>query len=136
MLAPNAGKVAHLRQCAVMAGHEHDGRIMGANVRAEAARQEAKKTARAADRTEAEAWSVRMEGYGGPTQRSQPSANASTAVTAGSRSNAADARRGQVYHLMLSQGAGYADLEVRTVLSVLVLRHAPPQATGSDGQAD
>jgi len=70
MLAPNAGKVAHLRQCAVVASHEHDGRIMGANVRAGAARQEAKKTARAPDLTEAEAWSVRMEGYGGPAQRS------------------------------------------------------------------
>src|SRR5213080_3606679 len=46
------------------------GRIMGANVRADAARQEARKAARAADRAEAEAWSVRMEGYGGPAQPS------------------------------------------------------------------
>src|SRR5213080_1911748 len=46
------------------------GRIMGANVRADAARQEARKAARAADRAEAEAWSIRMEGYGGPAQPS------------------------------------------------------------------
>ena len=46
------------------------GRIMGANMRAETARQQAGKAARAADRAEAEAWSVRMEGYGGPAQPS------------------------------------------------------------------
>ena len=34
---------------------------MGAKMRAETARQEARKAARAADRAEAEAWSVRME---------------------------------------------------------------------------
>ena len=42
------------------------GRIMGARMRADHAREEAKKAIRAADRAEAEAWSVRMEGYGGP----------------------------------------------------------------------
>jgi len=41
---------------------------MGAKLRAETARQDAKKAVRAADRAEAEAWSVRMEGYGGPAQ--------------------------------------------------------------------
>src|SRR4051794_12189837 len=46
------------------------GRIMSAKMRAETARQEARKAARAADRAEAEAWSVRMEGYGGPAQPS------------------------------------------------------------------
>jgi hypothetical protein len=44
------------------------GRIMGADMRAQTARQNAKKAARAADRADAEAWSVRMEGYGGPAQ--------------------------------------------------------------------
>src|ERR1700733_16218627 len=44
--------------------------IMGAKMRAEAARDEATKAVRAADRAEAEAWSVRMEGYGGPAQPS------------------------------------------------------------------
>jgi hypothetical protein len=46
------------------------GRIMGADMRAQTVRQEARKAARAADRAEAEAWSVRMEGYGGPAQPS------------------------------------------------------------------
>ena len=44
------------------------GRIMGAKIRAKAAREEAAKAIRAADRAEAEAWSIRMEGYGGPAQ--------------------------------------------------------------------
>ena len=44
--------------------------IMGAKMRAQAARDEATKAVRAADRAEAEAWSVRMEGYGGPAQPS------------------------------------------------------------------
>ena len=43
---------------------------MGAKMRAEAAREDAKKAAREADRAEADAWSVRMEGYGGPAQPS------------------------------------------------------------------
>src|SRR3954453_1677456 len=46
------------------------GRIMGAKLRAETARKQARGAARAADRAEAEAWSVRMEGYGGPAQPS------------------------------------------------------------------
>jgi len=47
-----------------------DGRIMGAKLRAETARQEARTAARAADRADAEARSIRMEGYGGPAQPS------------------------------------------------------------------
>jgi hypothetical protein len=43
---------------------------MGAKIRAKAARQEAVKAIKAADRADAEAWSVRMEGYGGPAQPS------------------------------------------------------------------
>jgi hypothetical protein len=41
---------------------------MGANIRAQGAREAAKKAAKEADRAEAEAWSIRMEGYGGPAQ--------------------------------------------------------------------
>ena len=43
-------------------------RIRSAKIRAEGAREEAKKAVREADRAEAEAWSIRMEGYGGPAQ--------------------------------------------------------------------
>jgi hypothetical protein len=46
------------------------GAVMGANMRAETAREEARKAAREAHRAEAYAWSVRMEGYGGPAQPS------------------------------------------------------------------
>jgi hypothetical protein len=48
----------------------YGGRIIGAKMRAERARQTADKAIRAADRAEAEAWSIRMEGYGGPAQPS------------------------------------------------------------------
>jgi hypothetical protein len=44
------------------------GRIMGAKIRAEHARELAKKAQRDADRAEAELWSIRMEAYGGPAQ--------------------------------------------------------------------
>jgi hypothetical protein len=43
---------------------------MGADIRAKSAREEARKAAREADRAEAEALSIRMEGYGGPAQPS------------------------------------------------------------------
>jgi hypothetical protein len=46
------------------------GAIMGAEMTARQARDEAKKAAREADRAEAYAWSVRMEGNGGPAQPS------------------------------------------------------------------
>ena len=36
----------------------------------EGAREAAKKATREADRAEAEAWSIRMDGYGGPSQPS------------------------------------------------------------------
>jgi hypothetical protein len=45
-------------------------RLMGAGIRAQGAREAAQKANREADRAEAEAWSVRMEGYGGPAQPS------------------------------------------------------------------
>jgi hypothetical protein len=48
----------------------YGGAIIGAQIRAESAREAAKKAIRAADRAEAEAWSIRMEGYGGPAQPS------------------------------------------------------------------
>src|ERR1700733_6853242 len=45
-------------------------RIVGARIRAESARRRASKAIREADRAEAEAWSIRMEGHGGPAQPS------------------------------------------------------------------
>jgi hypothetical protein len=46
------------------------GPIIGANIRARQARERAAEAIRAADRAEAEAWSIRMEAYGGPAQPS------------------------------------------------------------------
>jgi hypothetical protein len=45
-------------------------RIRGAKIRADGARKDAIKAVREADRAEAEAWSIRLEGYGGPAQPS------------------------------------------------------------------
>ncbi len=45
-------------------------RIRGAKIHADNARLAAKKAIREADRAEAEAWSIRMEGFGGPAQPS------------------------------------------------------------------
>jgi hypothetical protein len=61
------------------------GRIIGAEIRAKGAREAAQKAVRDADRAEAEAWSIRMEGYGGPAQPRQRSINASAVVWAGWR---------------------------------------------------
>jgi hypothetical protein len=44
--------------------------IAGAKIRALGARERATQAVREADRAEAEAWSIRMEGYGGPAQPS------------------------------------------------------------------
>src|SRR6266536_1007987 len=46
------------------------GKIMEAEMCAQGAREAARKAIREADRAEAEAWSLRMEGYGGPAQPS------------------------------------------------------------------
>jgi hypothetical protein len=53
---------------------------MGADIRAKVARETAQKAVQEADRAEAEAWSVRMEGYGGPAQ---PSPTIAQCITGG-----------------------------------------------------
>jgi hypothetical protein len=53
----------------------YGGRIIGAKLRAEGAREAAQKAVREADRAAAELWSIQMEAYGGPAQ---PSPTAST----------------------------------------------------------
>jgi hypothetical protein len=55
-------------------------RIRGAKIRAEGAREEAVGAVRAADRAEAEAWSIRMEGTASPRSRRRRSRNASMAA--------------------------------------------------------
>jgi hypothetical protein len=46
------------------------GQLMGAQIRAEGVREDAREAIRKADRAEAELWSIRMESYGGPAQPS------------------------------------------------------------------
>jgi hypothetical protein len=48
----------------------YGGRIIGAKIRAEGAREAAKKAVREADRAAAELWSIQMEAFGGPAQPS------------------------------------------------------------------
>jgi hypothetical protein len=48
----------------------YSGRIVGAKIRADGARQAAQKAVREADRAAAELWSVQMEAFGGPAQPS------------------------------------------------------------------
>jgi hypothetical protein len=88
----------------------YGGRIIGAKIRAEGARKRAAKAIREADRAEAEAWSIQMEGYGGPAQPS-PSGNASTADMVGLRSNAVVVRRARAGPRCDPASARYADLE-------------------------
>ena len=62
-------------RAAVIAPHDHqiargNLRIMRAKMRAKTARKAAKEAIQMANRAEAEAWSIRMEGYGGPAQPS------------------------------------------------------------------
>jgi hypothetical protein len=48
----------------------YGGRIIGAKIRAQGAREAALKALREANRAEAEVWTIQMEGYGGPAQPS------------------------------------------------------------------
>jgi hypothetical protein len=48
----------------------YGGRIIGAKIRADGAREAAQKAVREADRAAAELWSLQMEAYGGPAQPS------------------------------------------------------------------
>src|SRR5213079_3689330 len=48
----------------------YSGAVMGAKIRAESARKRATEAAREADRAEAEAWSIRMQAFGGAAQPS------------------------------------------------------------------
>jgi len=123
-------------KAAEMACHEHQIATVdiqlpahGREDRAEGAREEARQAIRKADRAEAEAWSIRMEGYGGPRSPRRPSRNASMAVTAGCRCNAALRNRGQHSARTRPPAARYADLETRGGAEMPVVRtprYSPP----------
>lgn len=98
------------------------GQIMGAKKRAQAARDETTKAVRSADRAEAEAWSVRMEGYVGRRNRRRPSPNASTAALIGSKLNAGAARQKRASRL--STCAALAILRSGSLKGPCVVDHA------------
>jgi hypothetical protein len=112
-------------------------RIMGAKIRAKAAREEAAKAIRAADRAEAEAWSVRMEGYGGAAQ---PSPTIAQCLNGGLRmvgkSNADAARQGRALPRACATTARYADLEAGSILAMSIVRDTALSTAGAFDQAD
>jgi hypothetical protein len=80
--------------------------IAGGKIRAQAARERAEEAIREADRAEAEAWSIRMEGYGGPAQPPPTIAQCLMVVRVGCRSNAVAAKPRPVFRLNTSDGRG------------------------------
>src|SRR5258706_10767648 len=80
--------------------------IAGGKIRAQAARERAEEAIREADRAEAEAWSIRMEGYGGPAQPPPTIAQCLMGVRGGCRSNAVAAKPRPGFRLKTSHGRG------------------------------
>ena len=74
------------------------GRIGAAKINAESTRQRAIEVAREADRAEAQAWSLRMEGYGGRRSPRRQLGSVSTVALAGWKSNAIVARLVRSFH--------------------------------------
>src|SRR5947208_9975458 len=106
-------------------------RISGAKIRAEGARLAARKAIREADRAEAEAWSIRMEGYGGPAQPSPTIGQCLNGGLCWLESNASGARPARAFRLATSPAAGYANLEARGLAECPRARRdaAPPVCT-------
>jgi hypothetical protein len=113
------------------------GRIMGAKMRAAKARKEAAKAARAADRAEAEAWSVRMEGYGGPAQ---PSPSIGQCINGGYGWLEIECCRCKTRASLPLDAhppiTRHSDLETGILVPLPVLRDASLQAACSNDQAD
>jgi hypothetical protein len=114
------------------------GRIMGADIRAKSAREEARKAAREADRAEAEAWSIRMEGYGGPAQ---PSPTIGQCLNGGLgwlevECNRCKKEAGEPAARCHPPAAGYSDLEAGGLAEMPVMPEGPPRSAGAHDQAD
>jgi len=84
---------------------------MGAQIRAEGAREAAKQAIREADCAEAEAWSIRMEGYGGPAQPSPTIAQCQWRLRLAAGEMPSLRNRSQHSARTLPLAARYADLE-------------------------
>src|SRR6267378_6327459 len=111
-------------------------RLRGARIRADGAREEAKKAIREADRAEAEAWSIRMEGYGGPAQ---PSPTIAQCLNGGYGWLQVQCRRCETEaSIPLEQcapAARYADLETRGGAEMPVMPNAALRAAGAHDPA-
>ena len=84
---------------------------MGAQIRAEGAREAAKQAIREADCAEAEAWSIRMEGYGGPAQPSPTIAQCQWRLRLAAAEMPSLRNRSQHSARTRPPAARYADLE-------------------------
>ena len=88
------------------------GRIGAVKINAEGVRERAMAAAREADRAEAYAWSIRMEGYGGPAQPSPTIGQCpSTADSVASKLSAIAVRPAQACARRFPSTARHADLE-------------------------
>ena len=112
----------------------YSSRISGAKIRAEGARLAARKAIREADRAEAEAWSIRMEGYGGPAQ---PSPTIGQCLNGGLGWLEVECKRCKTRAARCHPPAArYADLETRSVAEMPVMPQPPLRAAGAHDQAD
>jgi hypothetical protein len=109
------------------------GRIGAAKINAESARQRAKEAAREADRAEAYAWSLRMEGYGGPAR---PSPTIAQCLNAGYGWLEVKCRRCETKaSIPLEAVRRSRDTAIRVGVPVPVVRNKALQATGSHDKA-
>jgi hypothetical protein len=94
------------------------GRITAAKINAEQARKQAIEATRDADRAEAHAWSLRIEGYGGPAQPSPAIAQCLNAGYGFLEVKCQRRYQGQHPARCATPRAQYADLEVGGVAQI------------------
>jgi hypothetical protein len=111
------------------------GQIMGAEIHAKSAREAAQKAAREADRAEAHAWSIRMEGYGGPAQPSPTIAQCLHGGLGWLEVECNRCKTGQPPAGCHPSTAGYADLEAGGLIEVPIVPEGATCATHSYDQA-
>jgi len=111
----------------------YGGQIRGAEIRARSAREAAKKAVREADRAEAEAWSIRMEGCGGPAQ---PSPTIGQCLHGGLGWLEVECNRCKTRASLHPPPARHATLETRSVAEMPLMPEGALRAAGAHDQAD
>jgi len=113
-------------------------RIAGAKIRAQGALERATEAVREADRAEAEAWSIRMEGYGRPAQPSPTIGQCQWGLgwlhVKCHRCKTEPASRSTAF-----AAEGYTDLEARGVVHMIRLtepRQTVPYRLGASGREE